>query len=131
MRTMNGTYVHGFPNCFIVQFTQGANLISNVPHNLVESGKTIGMVVRHALDQGTAEVEVTKEAEDAWIDLLLSGPQMTLGSLDCTPGYYNNEGQDPGPARQFAVGYPAGPSAYFQYLDRWRTSGDFEGLEFR
>jgi len=29
------------------------------------------------------------------------------------------------------VGYPAGPMAYFKYLDEWRESGEFEGLEFR
>jgi len=131
MRTMHGTYVHGFPNAFIVQFTQGANLISNIPHNLTESGRTIAMVVRHALDNGFDEVEVTEEAEQAWLDLLLSGPGVTLGSLECTPGYYNNEGQGPGPAGAFSVGYPAGPAAYFQYLDQWRSSGAFEGLEFR
>ena len=34
MRTKHGIHVHGFPNAFIVQPTQGANLISNVPHNL-------------------------------------------------------------------------------------------------
>ena len=38
MRTLHGIHVHGFPNLFIVQPTQGANLISNVPHNLMESG---------------------------------------------------------------------------------------------
>ncbi len=52
MRTKHGTHVHGFPNAFIVQPTQGANLISNVPHNLTEAGKTIAMIVRHALDNG-------------------------------------------------------------------------------
>ena len=59
------------------------------------------------------------------------GPGFMLGSPDCTPGYYNNEGQDPGPASRFFVGYPQGPQAYFQYIDGWRSSGDFEGLEFR
>ena len=39
MRTKHGIHVHGFPNLFIVQPTQGANLISNVPHNLTESGQ--------------------------------------------------------------------------------------------
>jgi cyclohexanone monooxygenase len=123
--------VHGFPNAFIVQPTQGANLISNVPHNLTEAGRTIAAIVRHALDRGAREVEVTKEAEDAWLELLLSGGGRMLGSPDCTPGYYNNEGQDPGPAARYNVGYPEGPSAYFRYLDRWRSSGEFEGLEFR
>ena len=131
MRTKHGTHVHGFPNAFIVQPTQGANLISNVPHNLTEAGRTIAMIVRHALDHGHAEVEVTQEAEDAWIELLLSGPGMMLGSPDCTPGYYNNEGRPAGPGRELFVGYPMGAMAYFQYLDAWRTTGDFEGLEFR
>jgi cyclohexanone monooxygenase len=54
-----------------------------------------------------------------------------IGSLDCTPGYYNNEGQEPGMAAKLAVGYPAGALAYFRYLEAWRTSGEFEGLEFR
>jgi cyclohexanone monooxygenase len=87
-------------------------------------------VVKHALDNGCAEVEVTKEAEDAWIELLLSGPGMMLGSAECTPGYYNNEGQPTGPGRELFVGYPLGAMAYFQYIDTWRTSGDFEGLRF-
>jgi cyclohexanone monooxygenase len=132
MRTMHGTHVHGFPNAFVVQISQGANLISNVPHNFVEAGRTIAMIVRHALDGGFREVEVTKEAEDAWIELLRSGPGMTLGSPDCTPGYYNNEGQPLGPdGSLFGLGYPGGAMAYFQYLDRWRSTGDFAGLEFR
>jgi cation diffusion facilitator CzcD-associated flavoprotein CzcO len=114
MRTMHGIHVHGFPNAFLVQFTQGANLISNVPHNLTDAGRTIATVLRHALDDGFAEVEVTREAEDAWIELLLSGPGTILGSPDCTPGYYNNEGQGASPASQFSVGYPMGAAAYFQ-----------------
>lgn len=131
MRTKHGTHVHGFPNMFIVQPTQGANLISNVPHNLTEAGKTIAMIVKQTLDSGKAQVEVTKESEDAWIALLLSGPGLMLGSQDCTPGYYNNEGKDPGPAAKYHVGYPGGASAYFQYLDKWRRSGTFDGLAFK
>src|SRR3546814_593315 len=133
MRSKHGTHVHGFPNMFILGFTQGANLVSNVPHNLTESGKTIAMIVEHALANGNREVEVTKEAEDAWVDLILSGPGFgsVIGSPDCTPGYYNNEGQPAGPNAAFAGGYPEGAMAYFRYLDRWRSSGDFEGLALR
>jgi hypothetical protein len=29
------------------------------------------------------------------------------------------------------MAFPEGPVAYFQYIDRWRSSGDFAGLEFR
>ncbi|MEO3874108.1 NAD(P)/FAD-dependent oxidoreductase [Nonomuraea sp. B12E4] len=131
MRTLHGIHVHGFPNAFFVQPTQGANLISNIPHNLTEAGRTIAMMVRHALDHGYDEIEVTKEAEDAWIELLLSGAGMLLGSPDCTPGYYNNEGQELGLRWRLNAGYPQGAMAYFAYLDGWRASNEFEGLEFR
>ena len=131
MRTKHGIHVHGFPNAFIVQPTQGANLISNVPHNLTESGLTIATVIKHTLDLGLAEVEVTREAEDAWLELLLTAPPRMTGSPDCTPGYYNNEGQTPAPGAKYHVGYPAGASAYFKYIDAWRKSGEFDGLTFR
>jgi cyclohexanone monooxygenase len=131
MRTLHGVHTHNFPNAFFVQPVQGANLISNVPHNLTEIGRTIAAVVGHALDHGLRQVEVTQEAQDAWIDLLLKGPGRLRGAPDCTPGYYNNEGQDPTPAMRLAIGYPAGPSAYFKYLDAWRSSGKFEGLSFQ
>ena len=130
MRTKHGMHVHGFPNAFFVQPTQGANLISNVPHNLVEAGRTIAAIVRAALDRGAREVEVTQQAEDAWVELMLTAAGRMTGGADCTPGYYNNEGQDTGLAGRLAVGYPAGASAYFSYIDGWRRSGAFEGLVF-
>jgi hypothetical protein len=131
MVTKHGTHVHGFPNLFVVQVQHGANLISNVPHNLTEAGKTIAMIVKHAIDSGAAEVEVAKEAEDAWLELLHSGPGTFFGTTECTPGYYNNEGQPTVHGRDFLVGFPLGAMAYFEYLDGWRKSGTFEGLVFR
>jgi cation diffusion facilitator CzcD-associated flavoprotein CzcO len=130
MKSLHGVHVHGFPNAFFVQFTQGANLITNIPHNFTEAARTVAMVVRRALDGGYKEIDVMREAQDAWVALLLTGMGNLIGSPDCTPGYYNNEGQPLGPAARFNVGYPAGPSAYFKYLDAWRQSGAFEGLVF-
>ncbi|HYK71252.1 MAG TPA: NAD(P)/FAD-dependent oxidoreductase [Streptosporangiaceae bacterium] len=130
MRTLHGIHVHGFPNALIVQPFQAANLISNVPHNLVDSAKTITTIIRHALDGGFGAVEVTKDAEQAWLELLHSGPGGTLGGPDCTPGYYNNEGQELGADQWLPRGYPYGASAYFTYIDSWRKTGTFEGLEF-
>jgi cation diffusion facilitator CzcD-associated flavoprotein CzcO len=131
MRTKHGIHVHGFPNAFFVQPTQGANLISNVPHNLTEAARTIAMVVSHARMLGAKEIEVTRDAEDRWVELLLTGLGRMIGSPDCTPGYYNNEGREPGPAAKLNVGYPAGATAYFKYIEAWRNTGQFEGLEFR
>ena len=131
MRSKHGIHVHGFPNLFFSQPTQGANLISNIPHNLTETGRTIALIVREAQKRGADEVEVSAEAQKAWVELLLTGPGRMMGSPDCTPGYYNNEGQPMGPGARYNVGYPAGPSAYFKYLDGWRKAGTFDGLEFR
>src|SRR5690606_9215371 len=109
MRTFHGMHVHGFPNAFLVQLAQGANLISNVPHNFVEAGRTIAMLVADALARGCREVEVTREAEDAWMELLLSAPAGgVIGFADCTPGYYNNEGHPEGRNREWFLGYPGG-----------------------
>jgi cation diffusion facilitator CzcD-associated flavoprotein CzcO len=132
MRSLHGIHVDGYPNLFVVGFAQGANLISNVTHNLVEAGTTIASVVAHALEIGAERVEVTPAAEAAWLQLLESSPDSSImGSPDCTPGYYNNEGKPMGSRERFAMsGYPHGPAAYFEYIDGWRNSGDFEGLEF-
>jgi cation diffusion facilitator CzcD-associated flavoprotein CzcO len=130
MRSLHGIHVHDFPNLFIVGISQGANLISNITHNLVEAGTTIATIVAHAEEIGVTEVEVTAEAEQAWLDLLGSreAPQFLA---DCTPGYYNNEGKPEERTGGMFNGYPAGPAAYFSFIDGWRRSGTFEGLELR
>ena len=132
MTSLHGVHVHGFPNMFVVGPNQGANLISNVPHNLTERGRTIAAIVKHAVDTNAAEVETTAQAEADWVSMLESGGRSFGNDPSCTPGYYNNEGkvdEDAG-SRNF-LGYPDGPVAYFEYIDGWRNSGDFDGLEFR
>ncbi|MGI9052156.1 MAG: flavin-containing monooxygenase [Ilumatobacteraceae bacterium] len=132
MLSLHGIHVHGFPNLFVVGPTQGANLISNVPHNLTEAGATIAAIVAHAVKIGADEVEVTEEAEQAWVDRLVAGGRRFGDQPDCTPGYYNNEGRSAGRRGLLnSLGYPDGPVAYFEYIDQWRSSGDFDGLEFR
>ena len=54
-----------------------------------------------------------------------------IGSPDCTPGYYNNEGREPGPAAKLNVGYPAGATRLLQIHRCVAQSGQFEGIEFR
>jgi cyclohexanone monooxygenase len=132
MRTMHGIHTRGFPNLFVMGFTQAANLISNITSNLVDAGTTIATVIAHAREIGAREVEVTEDAENAWIRLLESSTAPMLGNAECTPGYYNNEGGEMGRRERMSfVGYPGGPVAYFAYIDAWRRSGEFAGLEFR
>ncbi|MBX3027741.1 NAD(P)/FAD-dependent oxidoreductase [bacterium] len=132
LQTLHGIHVHGFPNLFIVGMTQAANLVSNITHNLTDAGTTIAAVVRHALDVAADEVEATAEAEQRWVEQIESAPLTFLGNPECTPGYYNNEGRPFGRRERISTGgYPGGPVAFFNYIDDWRKSGRFEGLEFR
>lgn len=77
-------------------------------------------------------METTAEAETEWIALIESSERVFMGNPDCTPGYYNNEGQPIGRKQRLGgSGYPAGPVVYWQFIDQWRTSGEFQGFEFR
>ncbi len=134
MRTMHGMHVHGFPNLFHVGAAQGAGLIANYPHNLTEAGAHVAHLIRRLLDDGIEAVEATAQAEEDWLTVLrgdgnrMSG--MVLGSTECTPGYYNNEGKgfDDG---FVGPGYPGGALAFFDLMARWRDTGDLEGLDIR
>jgi len=131
MRSLHGIHVHNFPNVFVVGPAQGANLISNIPHNLTEAGITIASIIDHAEQVGAEQIEVPADVEAAWLQRLEDGGRSFGGDQTCTPGYYNNEGQEARPGAQItSLGFPEGPVAYFDYIKRWRESGDFEGLEF-
>ena len=130
LRTLHGMHIHGFPNAFMVQPNQAANILSNVPHNILDHAKTMSLVISHAEANGFAEVEPTQDAEDAWVDLILKSQGSPLVSTECTPGFWNNEGQ--GWSKEFrqAQGHPGGPQGFFDHIETWRKAGDFEGLRF-
>ena len=129
-RTLHGIHTEGFPNCFIMHGVQ-STIAFNVPHHLDEQAKTIADVVRYAREKGFIKVESSKEAEDSWVDQVIStGQKVTSMNNDpCTPGYYNNEGQPKKNGRYYRA-YGGGPTRYFKKLKEWRTTGDYEGLTF-
>jgi cation diffusion facilitator CzcD-associated flavoprotein CzcO len=131
MRTKHGLHIHGFPNAFMVQPAQAAGFIANVPHNIVDHADTIAAIVAHAESSGKDSVEVSAEAQQKWVEFLQTGNGRNIGSTECTPGYYNNEGKGYGEQVRFNLAHPQGPLAFFNYIDGWRKSGEFEGLEFR
>jgi cyclohexanone monooxygenase len=130
MRSVHGIHVHGFPNLFVLGHTQGGFTV-NYPHLLDEASSHVCHVIRQALDNGWEEVEATAEAEAEWLTTLSdSARDIRAFQEQCTPGYYNNEGQPSGGG--FLVGsYGYGPMAFFRLLADWRAAGDFAGLERR
>ncbi|MCB1256890.1 MAG: monooxygenase, partial [Microthrixaceae bacterium] len=131
MATLHGMFVHGFPNMFIVGIIQGSFLASNITSNYPPQGVTLAALLNHMSQTGASRVETSREAQDSWVELLLTAPPTIVGGPDCTPGYYNSEGQVEGRKERLNLGrYPAGPMAFFDHIDRWRSSGSFEGLIF-
>ena len=130
-RTLHGMGSHGFPNLFIMNTSQGG-FTANFPHLLDESAVHQAHIIAAALDAGHTRVEVEQEAEDKWVETILSsagGPMGGLGWPDCTPGYYNNEGQ-PNPNAAQSAPYGRGSIRFFKLLEEWREDGAFEGLSF-
>ncbi|EKC99715.1 cyclohexanone monooxygenase [Trichosporon asahii var. asahii CBS 8904] len=131
MQSFQGMHVHGFPNLFVIGFAQGSSLASNITSNYTEHGPTVLSILQKKKELGAKTVEVPQKTQDDWIELILQGDRGIIGGPECTPGYYNNEGQEEGRRERLNVArYPAGPLAFFDYIAEWRANGKFEGLEF-
>lgn len=131
MESYQGMHVHGFPNMFIIGVVQGANLRTNVTSNYTEATPAIRAILKHAKAVGAREVEASSQAEKAWVKIIEES-NANLADSECTPGFYNSEGQPIGRYEKLHFGgFPAGPSAFFDYMDKWLAEGHFVGLEFR
>jgi cation diffusion facilitator CzcD-associated flavoprotein CzcO len=128
--TLHGMHVPGFPNMFVLGHVQGGFTV-NYPHLLDEASGHLVHILRHALDHDLREVEATQEAGDEWLSVLAdSARDVRVFQQQCTPGYYNNEGQ-PSAGSFLGSSYGKGPMAFFQLLAEWRADGEFAGLALR
>jgi cyclohexanone monooxygenase len=126
--TLHGMHTHGFPNCFIISNSQ-SGFTANYPHMLNEQSKHVAHIAKECIDRQVRTVEVSPEAEAAWVDKIVSLAVLRQKFLEeCTPGYYNNEGK---PARLAARNgsYGAGPIQFVKELEDWRAEGGLRGLE--
>ncbi|CAM4466968.1 Neopentalenolactone D synthase [Mycobacterium basiliense] len=133
-RTFHGFTSHGFPNQFFTGFTQ-VGISANIAANYELQGEHIAYIIAEALARGATMVEPTQEAQDDWCqtirDTAIDNSQF---DLQCTPGYYNNEGGGAGPAAGEGIrshlGEPYGPGyyAFGDLLAQWRNKGDLAGL---
>ncbi|WP_293676667.1 NAD(P)/FAD-dependent oxidoreductase [uncultured Phenylobacterium sp.] len=126
--TLHGMFTRDFPNCFIVSNTQ-SGFTANFPHMINEQSKHLAYVMKQALDRQVRTLEPTREAEAAWVQTIIDTALMREDFLkECTPGYYNNEGNPEATAKQNGS-YGAGPVAFVKLLEQWREAGTLEGLE--
>ncbi len=127
IRTLHGYMTHGFPNLFIVGNSQSA-ATTNFPHAMDESARHFQYLIKQCLDDGISCLEPSKDAEDAWVDHIISISRFNEVFLnDCTPGYYNNEGKPNRRSIQNGA-YGKGPNPFFRITKAWREGGSMEGM---
>ena len=132
MSSLHGMQSRNFPNCFIMHMFQAA-FTANYPHLLEELTTHIAYIVGEAIKRDAKVVEVSQEAEAAWVKTIVekgAGAVGALGGPECTPGYYNNEGQEREPTAVRAAPYGGGSVEYFKLLEAWREEGQLAGVEF-
>ena len=114
--TLHGLQTRGFPNCFIIHTAQSGFTVS-FPHAMNEQAKHIAYIINECSKAGANVVEVTAEAEQAWVQQVISMSRMSESfQAECTPGYYNNEGQ-PNPISVQNGAYGAGPTKFFKVIE--------------
>jgi cyclohexanone monooxygenase len=126
-RTLHGMTTHGFPNFYFVGFSQGG-LSANITSIFDQQGNHIAYIVSEALKREAETVECSQRAQDEWVKTVRATMiDTTAFQRECTPSYFNNEGED---KIRWYLGEPYGPGFYaFDDLIReWRERGDLAGL---
>jgi cyclohexanone monooxygenase len=133
-RTLHGLCSHGFPNWFTIGINQNG-LSPNMTSMFDDQAVHVSYVIDEVKKRGKKMVEVSKEGEQRWVDHIVKkaggtgrGGGGTSFIRDCTPGYYNREGQSFGAGKQNSP-YAAGINAFNALLQQWRDKGDLEGME--
>jgi cyclohexanone monooxygenase len=126
--TLHGMLSRGFPNCFIVSNSQ-SGFTANFPHMLNEQSKHIAYLIAECHARQARAVEPSEQAEAEWVQTIIDSAVMRAKfQEECTPGYYNNEGQPSDLAVRNGF-YGKGPIAFVQLIEAWRAAGALEGLE--
>jgi len=127
-QTFQGMMAHNFPNMFFTGFTQaGANATNS--KTFIDQGFHIGYIASEALKRGAVVVEPSAEAQAEYISLLRSVAVDNSEFVnECTPSYFNNEGDQT--KKRFIFGEPWGEGyyAFEDMLAKWRGAGALDGL---
>ncbi|KAF2665466.1 FAD/NAD(P)-binding domain-containing protein [Microthyrium microscopicum] len=130
VRTLHGLFMNNFPNLFIMTNAQSA-FTANFVHAIGRQAEHIAWIIQQSNEKGIETVEATKEAENAWGETIIATSRLNLEfQQNCTPGYYNLEGDIDGSLLFKRSGnYGLGPIAFFKLMEEWREKGEFEGLQ--
>jgi cation diffusion facilitator CzcD-associated flavoprotein CzcO len=112
IRTVLGIHTHGYPNLFIMGGYQ-ASFNFNLTDVLQAQGDHIAACVDHLRRNGFRTMDCTAEAEEWWVQEVIAHRGKTNRNAECTPGYYNFEGES---NRRQDGNYNGGFPAYGRHL---------------
>ncbi|MSR15448.1 MAG: NAD(P)/FAD-dependent oxidoreductase [Gammaproteobacteria bacterium] len=131
MRTYHGLMSHGFPNLHHMGFTQ-TGYTPNFTYQLDKQAQHLAALFTDTKARGLRVLEPTKQAEEDYLKLVMAPNGMTEYLANCTPGYYNAEGNAKANHEGFLQGhYPEGGLRFYEMLAEWRAKGDYAGLIVR
>jgi cyclohexanone monooxygenase len=129
-RTLHGLSAHNFPNWFTIGINQNG-LSPNMTAMFDDQAVHVSYIIDEVLKRGKSRIEVTEQAEADWIEEILKLAGSGIGAQkfleDCTPGYYNREGQ--GRSDMQNSPYAPGINAFNDLLAAWREQGDLVGMD--
>ena len=111
IRTLLGIHTAGFPNLFIMGGYQ-ASFQFNLTEMLQTQGDHIAACIDYVRAKGQHALDVKDEAEEWWVQNVIEHRGKTSRSEECTPGYYNFEGNE---QRRQDGNYNGGFRRYFQH----------------
>ncbi|MGW0178100.1 flavin-containing monooxygenase [Nocardia sp. NPDC003345] len=126
-RTLHGLTSNGFPNLFFTGFIQGG-VTASTTDMFDQQATHAAYIIGQALERGSRTVEPTVEAVDQWCATIKeTAVDNSNFQRECTPGYYNNEGER---NIRSHLGEPYWPGFYAleDILQSWRETGELEGL---
>ena len=130
IKTFHGLHSVGFPNLLIMSNAQSA-FTTNFPHAMDENARHMAYLLSTCRARGIELFEASPEAESAWVEEIISLSRFSEAfQSECTPGYYNNEGQ-PNPLSKQNASYGKGPIPFFERMRAWREQDELQGLHCR
>ena len=111
IRTLLGIHTAGFPNLFIMGGYQ-ASFQFNLTEMLQTQGDHIAACIDYVCANGYHTLDVSDAAEEWWVQEVIGHRGKTNRSEECTPGYYNFEGNE---QRRQDGNYNGGFRQYFEH----------------
>jgi cation diffusion facilitator CzcD-associated flavoprotein CzcO len=124
IRTLLGIHTQGFPNLFIMGGYQ-ASFQFNLTDMLQTQGDHIAECIDYVRANGYRTIDPTHDAEEWWVQEVIAHRGKTARNQECTPGYYNFEGES---NRRQDGNYNGGFKQYFRHQGevRARMQENFE-----